>query len=283
MSRTLAIRFLALGCTLAGLWFAHTQQAPEPLVLEKIADDLHVLSGSGGNVAIYLTGEGAILVDDKFERNVPEILSNVKKVTELPVRYVLNTHQHGDHTGGNQALMKATPTEVISHRNARANMVAGKMPGLARVTFSDETAVFLGGKEVRARHFGRGHTNGDAIIYFPAHKTIHTGDLFIAGAPFIDYSAGGSGVHWTKTIEAALQWDFDRVIPGHGPVMTRADLIAWKTSFEVVRERMAKLKREGKSKAEGEKLLDFSDQAPWMAGFAGRLWTRSYAGLWDEL
>ncbi|HBY59135.1 MAG TPA: hypothetical protein DEH78_04895, partial [Solibacterales bacterium] len=93
MSRTLAIRFLALGCTLAGLWFAHTQQAPEPLVLEKIADDLHVLSGSGGNVAIYLTGEGAILVDDKFERNVPEILSNVKKVTELPVRYVLNTHQ----------------------------------------------------------------------------------------------------------------------------------------------------------------------------------------------
>ncbi|MDX2149761.1 MAG: MBL fold metallo-hydrolase [Bryobacteraceae bacterium] len=283
MARTLALRSCALVCLAGGLWLAYTQQAPEPLVLEKIADDLHVLSGSGGNVAIYVTGEGAILVDDKFERNVPEILANVKKVTDAPVRYVLNTHQHGDHSGGNQALMKATPTEVISHRNARANMAAANMPGLARVTFSDETAVHLGGKEVRARHFGRGHTNGDAVIYFPAHKTIHTGDLFIAGAPLIDYSAGGSGIQWTKTIDAILEWEFDRVIPGHGPVMTRADLVAWKRSFEVVRDRVSKLKREGKSKQEAEKLLDFSDQAPWMKGFAGRLWTRSYSGLYDEL
>ena len=119
------------------------------------------------------------------------------------------------------------------------------MPGVPRISFTDETEVFLGGKEVRAHYFGRGHTNGDAVIYFPAERTVHTGDLFTVGtssapvtvAPFIDYSASGSVVEWTKTLDGILNsgWDFDTVIPGHGPISKRADLIAYRQNFEKMR------------------------------------------------
>ena len=134
-------------------------------------------------------------------------------MTDKPVKYVLNTHQHGDHTGGNAKMLEAG-AEIIAQKNARANMVDGKMPGVPRVSFTDETEVFLGGKEVRARYFGRGHTNGDAVIYFPAQRVIHTGDLFTVGtssapvtvAPFIDYSAKASVVDWTKTLDGDSQF-----------------------------------------------------------------------------
>jgi glyoxylase-like metal-dependent hydrolase (beta-lactamase superfamily II) len=151
------------------------------------------------------TAEGVLLVDDKFAQDAPEIVAKVKSVSDKPIRYILNTHQHGDHTGGNEAMLAAS-AEIIAHKNARANMVTLKMPGLPRVTFSDETQVFLGGKEVRARHLGRGHTNGDAVIYFPSERVLHTGDLFVnGGAPFIDYANGGSLVEWDKTLELAQQ------------------------------------------------------------------------------
>ena len=130
------------------------------------------------------TSEGVLLVDDKFALDAPEIVAKVKTISDKPIRYILNTHQHGDHTGGNEAMMAAS-AEIIIHKNARANMLAGKMPGLPRITFADETQVFLGGKEVLARHIGRGHTNGDAVVYFPSERVLHTGDLFVnGGAPF---------------------------------------------------------------------------------------------------
>src|SRR5947199_903250 len=120
--------------------------------------------GSGGNVAFMPTSEGVVLVDDKFAQDAPQIQAQVKAVTDQPIRYVLNTHQHGDHTGGNAALM-AAHAEIIIQKNARANMAKGEMPGIPRITFSDESQLFLGGKEVVARYLGRGHTNGDAVIY----------------------------------------------------------------------------------------------------------------------
>lgn len=127
--RTLLIRLVAGAAVLAGAWAAFTQQqnkqAPAPMKLNKIADDLYELEQSGnGNVAIYLTDDGVILVDDKFEQNYDEIMANVKKLTAKPVKYVMNTHQHGDHTGSNAKLM-ATGVEIFIHKNARANMVKG--------------------------------------------------------------------------------------------------------------------------------------------------------------
>ena len=192
-NRTTLIRTAAIGLATAGLWLGLTQQKPPAdLNVIKIADDLHVLEGSGGNVAVYTTNEGVILIDSKFEQNVPQILDKVKSITSQPVRYMLNTHQHGDHTGGN-ARLQAQGVETVAQENARANMERGSMPGLPRMTFGDTFSLTLGGKQVRAYHFGRGHTNGDAFIYFPARRVLHSGDMFIGGPPFIDYANGGSG------------------------------------------------------------------------------------------
>ena len=165
MSRTLSIRLSALVLLLAGAWVAYTQQqpAPNPLVLNKVKDDLYVIQDNGsGNVAVYMTSEGTILVDDKFERNYDGIMEKVKSVTDKPVKYVMSTHHHGDHTGSSAKFLAFA--EIVAHKNNRANMVNGKMPGIPRIVFSDEASVFLGGKEVRAHYFGRGHTNGDAVI-----------------------------------------------------------------------------------------------------------------------
>ena len=280
MKKIWMVRSFALSLALAGLWTALTQQAPPAdLTVEKIADDLHVLVGSGGNVAVYTTPEGVILVDDKFDQNFPQILAKVKTITDKPIRYVLNTHHHGDHTGGNQKMLLQN-AEIVIHRNARANMAKGNQPGLPRVTFADESAIFLGGKEVRARHFGRGHTNGDAVVLFPERRTLHTGDLVVAGPPLIDYANGASGVEWTATLKAALQLDFDTVIPGHGPIMKRADVEQFIKTFETVRNRISEQRRQGKSKDEVVKTLKIDD----LGWTANATWTnRSLPGLFDEL
>lgn len=239
-SKLLAIRLgiAAIACT--GLWIAWSQnQQPAQLTMEKVTGNLYVIIGSGGNVAVMPTSEGVILVDDKFAQDAPQILAKVKSLTDKPVRYVLNTHQHGDHTGGNAALLAAS-AEIIIQKNARANMAAAGMPGIPRITYNDETQVFLGGKEVQAKYLGRGHTNGDAVIYFPSEKVLHTGDLFTNGAPYCDASANCSIKEWDKTLQKAMQYDFDSVIPGHGPVMKKADLARFIASIPTIRTRLQK-------------------------------------------
>ena len=231
-----------------------------------------MISGEGGNVAVYVTSEGVVLVDDMFDRNHADILAQVKSVTDKPLKYVLNTHQHDDHAGGDLKMLPIA--EVIAHRNARANLADIKQPyyedtpgtpiGLPRVTFSDEASVFLGGKEVRAKYFGRGHTSGDAIVYFPDLKIVHTGDLFLGQRPgrggtpaptrppgvniYVDYAQGGSFLDWTTTLDGALTLDFDTVIPGHGPVSTRDDVVKFRADLETMRNRLAGLVKQGTSK-----------------------------------
>jgi cyclase len=261
MRRTLAIRLLTGAFVFAGAWIAWTQNQPpaQPAKVNKIADDLYELEGDGGNVAVYLTDDGVIVVDDKFERNYDDIMANIKKLSSKPVKYVLNTHQHGDHTGSN-ARMLMSGVEVIAHRNARANMVTGKQPGLPGVTFGDMTQVFLGGKEVDAFYNGRGHTNGDVAIYFPARRVVHTGDLFTTNgqgnvAPFIDYNGNGSALDWPKTIDGILKLDFDTVIPGHGPVSKRADLMKYRDGFMTMQSKIRDLSRQGKGRDDVLKML----------------------------
>src|SRR6266404_4878921 len=254
MNRTRIARLSAGLLFLLFSWIAYTQnqgqQAPQ-LTLNKVKDDLYNIEGDGGNVAVYVTGEGVILVDDKFEQDHEGIVAKVKSVTDQPVKYVLSTHYHADHSGGNAKFLPTA--EIISTANARANIVnhtqSNAPPGVmpARVTFTDESAVFLGGKEVRARYFGRGHTNGDAIIYFPALRTIHTGDMMAGVTPLIDYSGGGSVVEWIKTLDQAMTLDFDTVIPGHGPVTGKPGLLAYRNNIEKLRNRAADLIRGGKS------------------------------------
>lgn len=235
--KAVVLRLSGIALAAAGLFalWSQAQQQRPPLTLEKVSSNLWVIIGNGGNVAVMPTSEGVLLVDDKFAADAPEIVAKVKTISDKPIRYILNTHQHPDHTGGNETFL-AQSAEIIIHKNARANMLAANMPGLPRITFNDEAQLFLGGKEVQARHVGRGHTNGDAVIYFPSERVLHTGDLFVnGGAPFIDYSAGGSIVEWDKTLERALQYDFDTVIPGHGPVARKADLVKWRQTLAQLR------------------------------------------------
>ena len=279
MRKANAIRLAALAMALGGLWTAYSlPQRQADLQIEKVADSLHVIVGGGGNVGVLITDDGVVLVDDKFERHVPEILAKVKALTAQPVRYVLNTHHHGDHTGGNPPLAKSA--EIIAHRNARRNMEKNSQPGLPKITFDSEPSLFLGGKEVRARYFGRGHTDGDAVIYFPALKVVHMGDLYLTGSPFIDYAAGGSAVEWDQTLEAALKLDFETVIPGHGAVTTREGLVEWRKKFATLRNRVGDLRHRGKSVEEAETLLKFDGLAP--LSMDGRL-KRSLPGLYKEL
>jgi glyoxylase-like metal-dependent hydrolase (beta-lactamase superfamily II) len=241
-------------------WIAYTQNAQPPqLTINKVKDDLFEIEGDGGNVAVLVTHEGVVLVDDKYDQDHDGILSKVRSVTDQPVKYILTTHHHGDHSGGNAKFLSSA--QIISTANARKNIVdhkqgnapAGMEP--ARFTFTDQASVFLGGKEVRAYYFGRGHTNGDAVIYFPHLRTLHTGDLMAGTSPLIDYPGGGSIVEWTKTLDAAMKLDFETVIPGHGAVTNKAGLQTYRDNVEKMRNRVTGLIREGKSQDDVAKVM----------------------------
>ena len=285
MSGKTLSRICAVAASLIVALVAFTQNAPPKLALNKITDDLYEIEGDGGNVAVYITNEGLILVDDKYERDHDQIDAAIKSVTSQPVKYIISTHYHEDHSGGNAKYM-ATGAEVISTSMARKNIVAKIQsnavvyPTPARVVFNDETSVFLGGKEVRAKHLGRGHTNGDAVVYFPALRTLHTGDLMSGNTPLIDYPGGGSVVDWTKTLDSAMStFDFDRVIPGHGPITNKAGLKTYRDNVEKLRNRAQSLVREGKSKDEIAKVM--TAEFNWQPNGLQMLW--SVPGLLTEL
>jgi glyoxylase-like metal-dependent hydrolase (beta-lactamase superfamily II) len=298
VKRTLVVRLFAGLLVLAGAWVAYTQtpqgkqapaqtKAPAPFNLIKVADDLYVIDGGGaGNVAVYITNEGVIMVDDKFEQHFDEIMANVKKVTNQPVKYILSTHYHADHSGGNTRW--SSIAEIISTRNAHDGIVQHKQSNApndmipARVTFTQETDLFLGGKEVRARYYGRGHTNGDAFVYFPALKVLHTGDMFTSATPLIDYPGGGSLLEWPKTLDSVMadkSLDFDTVIPGHGPVSKKADLLTYRNNAQKMLTRVQSLVRQGKSQDDVAKVM--TAEYNWQPGSLNMQW--SLPGMMTEL
>ena len=255
-------------------------QAQDNLMIKRVKDGLYAISGSGGNVGVRVTPEGVILVDDKFPRNFSEIQELVSQVSDHPVRYVLNTHHHGDHSGGNIEYINIS--EIIAHQNARDNMVRGNQDAPPRLVFTDQTAIYLGGVEVRAFYMGRGHTNGDAVIYFPDLKTVHGGDLLHTIAPFVDYANGGSSKGWVSTMNNILALDFDTAIPGHGAVMSRSDVIAFRNQMEAVRAKMAELIRSGMAKDDASELVR-SENLSWTMQADGLFMQRSIPGFYDEI
>jgi cyclase len=262
MSRTFVTRISAGALFLMGCWIAYTQQGKQPpqLNISKVKDDLFMIEGDGGNVAVYVTNEGVILVDDKYDQDHDNIVDKVKSVTSQPIKYVLSTHYHADHSGGNAKMLPTA--EIISTAMARRGIVEHKQsnapPGMmpARITFTTEAQVNLGGKEVRAKYYGRGHTDGDAVIYFPALRTVHTGDLMAGTTPLIDYPGGGSLAEWSNTLDGVLKGvDFDTVIPGHGKVTDKAGLQTYRDNVVKEKMRVTSLIREGKSQEDVGKAM----------------------------
>jgi glyoxylase-like metal-dependent hydrolase (beta-lactamase superfamily II) len=251
---------LALGVALSG----QPGKPAAPMQVEKVKDGLYLLRGpfnrcapngcggaygddgllhEAGDVAVRVTSEGLIVVDDKYQENVADVIERMKSVTSQPVKYLLNTHHHSDHAGGNETFIKTT--EIIAHRNVRENFLRNKQPGAPRVVFTDQASVFLGGVEVRAYYFGRGHTNGDAVIYFPDLRVIHTGDLITEGMPVMDYRNGASAVEWVKVLDQILELDFDVVIPGHGKLLTKERVRSDRDKLVIMNQRMTELVRKG--------------------------------------
>lgn len=259
MTRNVSIRLGGAFAAIALAWTSYTQNPPaQPLSYKQIKDDLWVIEGTSngasdaGNIAVLVTNEGVVLVDDRFAPDYPEVMAAVRKITTQPVRYIVNTHQHGDHTGGNAQMLKSA--EILIHRNARAHMIEKEMPGVPRICFSDQASVFLGGKEVRAVYTGRGHTDGDVAVYIPHDRAVHLGDL-MAGTrgvtnPVMDYSSGGSLKAWPATLDGVLALEVDTVIPGHGAVTDRKGLEAHRAKIGAVLASATKLVRANKAKEE---------------------------------
>ncbi|WP_428097389.1 MBL fold metallo-hydrolase [Candidatus Rariloculus sp.] len=240
---------------------AHAQfgAAPAELELVRVQDDLYVIYNDfvPGNVTALITDEGVLLVDNKFEIDYDNIMAQLATVTDQPVRYVVNTHYHSDHSGSN-VRMQALNAEVFAAENARAKMIEAGQPGLPNVAVEEHVRIYLGGKAVEVFLFGRAHTDGDVVVLFPEHRVLAAGDIFAFGEDtpeLIDYAGGGSARAWPKTLDAALQLDFDTVVPGHGVVTTKQEM----RNFRDETERLATLVREmimqGRSRDEIEAML----------------------------
>src|SRR5262250_2630725 len=221
--------------------YLHAQfgNAPSKLNTIKITDDLFVIHNDfvPGNTTALITSEGVLLVDDKFEIDFPNVVAEVKKLTSQPIKYVVNTHHHADHSGSN-AKMQAINVQVVASEQARANMVDGKQPGLPTMVFDRHAHIYLGGKNVELYHFGRAHTDGDVVVLFPAQRTLAAGDMFTFGdatPQLIDYGGGGSAKEWTTTLDSVLQLDFDTVVPGHGNVTTKREMAKFRDSTLTLR------------------------------------------------
>jgi len=264
--------------------YVHGQQfgnQPAKLDLIKVKDDLFVIYNPfvPGNTTALVTGEGVVLVDDKFEVDAPNILAMLKTVTNQPIRYVINTHHHGDHSGGN-ARMQAIGAQVIASEAAFRHFADAKQPGPPTVTFVDRALIHLGGTEVRLYHFGRAHTSGDVFVYFPSHRVLATGDAFTFGAMtpmLIDYPGGGSAKDWTGTLDRALELDFDTVVPGHGDVTTKAELRKFRDLTLAMRTRVHEMLVQKKTEAEIAAVLKSDFQGAQLV-FPGLL-----TGLLNEL
>jgi cyclase len=251
---------------------------------EKVGEGVWALmSGAGGNIGVSAGADGVFLVDDEWAPLTPKVKAAVAAISDRPLRFILNTHWHPDHTGGNENLGEAGVL-IVAHDNVRRRMSADqfieafgmKVPpspekALPVVTFDNAVTLHVNGDDIQAFHVPPAHTDGDAIVQFRRADVIHMGDLFLAGMyPFVDLTSGGSfeGLIAAADRALALAGEKTRIIPGHGPLATRADLRAYRDMMVTVRDRLKPLVQAGKTAAEISAAKPTADlDAKWGAGF----------------
>jgi len=242
-----------------------------------------MLTGSGGNIGVVAGEDGVLLIDDQFAPLTDKIRAAVAGLSDRPLRFVLNTHWHGDHTGGNENLGRAGAL-IVAHEGVRQRMSveqfsrifdrripAAPAAALPVVTFTDAVTLHLGGEEVHAFHVPPAHTDGDSIVQLRRANVLHMGDLFFNGMyPFIDVESGGSidGMIAAAERGLALAGPETRIIPGHGPLSDRRGLAAFRDMLVAVRDRVAALIRAGRSREEIIAAAPTADfDAAWGQGF----------------
>jgi len=223
---------------------------PQELAIEQVRDGIYMIrSAASGNITAFVSDDGVLLVDSKFEREYDRYMELLRTVTDRPVRFVINTHMHGDHTGGNARLAEID-ADIVASENARRRMAEAQAMGLPNITFDDHLTLYFGGQPLSLYWLGRGHTDGDIVIHVPEERLVLTGDLFAGWGPsirLIDYNGGGSLEEWSATLERVLELDFDTVIPGHSGVTDRAMLQGYLDETVRMQEMIRELNRAGRS------------------------------------
>lgn len=231
-----------------------------------LGQGLYVLMGRGGNIGVSAGKDGVVLIDDQYAPLAPKIRAALTTVApQQPIRFVLNTHWHGDHTGSNETFGEAGAL-IVAHHNVRKRLAAGGFmeafkrevpaaPAIALpvVTFGDDVEFHLNGLTLRALHVAPAHTDGDAVVLFPEANVIHMGDLYFNGLyPVIDYGSGGHIDGMIEGVSRILPMldDNTRIIPGHGPISNKAELIVYRDLLATVAARMKKLMAGGKTLVE---------------------------------
>lgn len=275
------IVFCALA--LAGAAAAQQDLSRVEIKAEQLSPTTWMLTGAGGNLALSAGEDAAFLVDDQFAPLTTRIETAVAKVTSKPIRFVINSHWHFDHTGGNENLGKAGAL-IVAHENVRKRMSTEQFieflnmkikteprAALPVVTFARDVTFHLNGDEIEVFHVPAAHTDGDAIVHFRKSDVVHMGDVHFNGMyPFIDTSSGGTvdGVVVAVDRVLAIATEKTRIIPGHGPLATKADLAAYREMVATVGKRIRDAVRAGKSLEDVQALKPTAEfDAAWGKGF----------------
>lgn len=262
---------------------ATTVQAIDKKIIPiPITEQVYMIAGEGGNIGLFIGVDGTLLIDDQFAPLTEKIVEAIKSVGGDYPKFLINTHYHGDHTGGNENLGQGG-TLIFSHDNVRERLSTGsfieafnmKRAGVSReglpvVTFSEDISFHLNGDSIRATHVPHAHTDGDSFIYFKAANVIHAGDFFFNGFyPFIDVNHGGSLKGMIKAVDNVLSLadDSTKIIAGHGPLGDKKQLASYRQMLGIAYERLRKLKAEGKTAQEAVAAKPLADlEATWGNG-----------------
>ena len=206
---------------------------------QQVKPGLYMIAGAGANSEVRVTKDGLIVVDGKLpgQKNYDDLMAQIKSISNLPVKYLIVTHHHADHTGNNERF-EAAGVKVIGHENLKKNAETynnNPKPAPPNETYSGaKHNIKEGGVTVELHHFGRAHTSGDTVVYFPDLKTVVVSDVVTTGAtgPLADYNGGGSFLEWPKVLDGILKLNFDSCIPGNGGVLTKADVQAYKMKID---------------------------------------------------
>ena len=226
---------------------------PTDAQIVKFRDGIYLIRSVGsGNITVFTSDDGLLLVDSKLTNEYDKAVELLRTVTDLPIQYLINTHFHPDHTGGN-AGFEGLGAKIIATGNTRKRLSQTQQAGLPVITFDDHMDIYFGGKTLQLYYYGRGHTDGDLVIYIPEEKVVMPGDLFAGWGPsirLIDYNGGGSLAAWPATLEKVMALDFDTVIPGHSGVTDRAHMQAYLDENRKMLDLIGMLKQAGKTPVE---------------------------------
>jgi glyoxylase-like metal-dependent hydrolase (beta-lactamase superfamily II) len=221
-------------------------------LIQNVTADLAGIQAFGGNIAVYLTNDGVILVDTKNDRMHEDVVAKVKSLTDKPIKYVILTHNHADHASGAAQMAAIGATVIISASDLENLARAPNAAWVPQFGYVGQAELMLGGKEVRLREV-RGHTRGDTLVYFPAARVACGGDLFTSSDQLpliVSYADGGNWMDLSNAIDELLKFDFEVVIPGHGSPVTRQEVVAIRNRVVAIRERFRALVRERKTQEE---------------------------------